>query len=74
MSETVKSIRAQSKRLSFKIAAIYAVVGILWILFSDKLAAMLFPSHEALTQISIIKGWFYVALTAVLLYILCTVT
>ncbi len=68
MSDTVKSIRVQSKRLSFKIAAIYAVVGILWILFSDKLAAILFPSREGFTNISIIKGWFYVALTAFLLY------
>jgi hypothetical protein len=58
----------QRERLSFKIAAIYAVLGALWIFFSDRVAAILSSTPEALTQISIIKGWLYVLLTTLLLY------
>ncbi len=60
----------QRKRLSIKIAAIYAAVGALWIFFSDRMAAVFSDTPQGLTQIATIKGWLYVLLTAVLLYYL----
>ena len=53
-----------------RIAGAYLVVGVLWILFSDKIAERLASSPAILTQISIYKGWGYVVVTALLLYLL----
>lgn len=53
-----------------RIAAIYAVLGALWILFSDQLLAALVGEEDpaALTRLQTVKGWFYVLVTAGLLY------
>ncbi len=53
-----------------KITVIYAVIGCLWILLSDRIIAMLYLDPETVTRISIFKGWVYVVLTALLLYLL----
>ncbi|HZV81674.1 MAG TPA: PAS domain S-box protein [Geobacteraceae bacterium] len=53
-----------------KIAAIYALTGILWILLSDRIVAFLYHDQETVTRISIFKGWAYVVLTSLLLYLL----
>ncbi len=53
-----------------RIAGIYLVLGIIWILFSDQIAAKLAPNPATLTQISIYKGWGYVIVTALLLHLL----
>lgn len=50
------------------IAAIYAVVGVLWILTSDSLVLMVSNDQEIVTALQINKRWFYVAMTAVMLY------
>jgi PAS domain S-box-containing protein len=55
-------------RAAFKIASIYLVIGSLWILLSDQLAALITTDRAALTQLSMIKGWGYVFITAALLY------
>jgi len=55
---------------SLRIAALYAVFAALWILFSDQAAALLFPDPAVLTTVATIKGWFFVAVTANLLFIL----
>lgn len=49
------------------ITLIYALFGVLWILFSDWIAAKLFPSVVILQTV---KGLFYVAITAVLIFLL----
>lgn len=56
--------------LSLRIAVLYAVLGGVWIFFSDRLAALLFPSPEAFTLAATVKGWVYVLVTALLLYAL----
>ena len=66
--DSVKSSRRQSQRGVLKIAVIYAVAGMLWVLFSDKLVEMLFPSVATVTRVAIIKGWLFVSVTAVLIY------
>ena len=53
---------------ALQIAVIYLVIGILWILFSDKLAERLAPNQATLTIISIYKGWGFILVTAVMLF------
>lgn len=43
--------------------------GLLWIFFSDSLAASIAPSREALIDIQNLKGFFYIGATAILLYL-----
>jgi PAS domain S-box-containing protein len=50
------------------IAGGYLVLGSLWILFSDRLAARVAINEEMLASISLYKGWGYVFVTALLLY------
>jgi len=53
-----------------RIAAIYALTGVLWILLSDRTLAFFYHDQEIITRISIFKGWGYVILTSLLLYLL----
>ncbi|HID61832.1 MAG TPA: GAF domain-containing protein [Anaerolineae bacterium] len=53
-----------------KIAAAYALIGGLWILFSDRLLALLVSDPETLARLQTFKGWLYVIITACLLYVL----
>lgn len=50
------------------IAITYAIVGGAWILFSDRFLGMLPIEHRTMVFIGMIKGWLYVAFTALLLY------
>jgi PAS domain S-box-containing protein len=53
------------------IVGIYLLVGSAWILFSSQLLYNIFDGNTALIlRFEIYKGWFYVAITAILLYIL----
>jgi len=54
----------------FRITAIYALLGGFWILFSDRVLAFLVTDPLALTRLQTVKGWFSVAATAALLYVL----
>lgn len=60
------SLQAGSHAL--RIAAIYLVVGSLWILVSDAILFVIFPDPNAYHMAQRFKGWFYVAATAVMLY------
>lgn len=51
-----------------KIAGLYLLIGGLWILFSDPLAAQITSDPVLLTKISLYKCWGYVFVTALLLY------
>lgn len=55
---------------ALKIALLYAVVGALWILFSDSLLEALVDDAATLSRLQTLKGWGYVALTAWVLYLL----
>ncbi|MBF0506345.1 MAG: PAS domain-containing protein [Nitrospirae bacterium] len=64
------SSRIPSDKLTaIKIAGLYAVVGGLWILFSDTLTAQLFSDIRTLLIINTFKGWFFVGTTSWLLYL-----
>jgi len=65
---TAKFSRAISVPLRITVA--YFIVGALWILLSDKILWMLVNNPASLTAISIIKGWFFVGSTSLMLYVL----
>ncbi len=54
----------------FRIAAIYALLGGFWILFSDTVLAFFVADPLVLTRLQTYKGWFFVAVTAALVYVL----
>jgi PAS domain S-box-containing protein len=51
-----------------RIAGLYLLIGCLWILFSDQLAALIAPDQAMLARLSMFKGWGYVFVTALLFY------
>ena len=56
---------------SIKIALIYFLIGCSWILFTDKLVQGIFETHSNIPNMvmfSIIKGLFYVLITAMLVF------
>lgn len=59
-------------KTSFKIATIYALSGIIWILLSDKLLLLIVGDKDLMeiSYIQTLKGTFYVSFTAVLLFFL----
>jgi len=55
---------------ALSIVLAYACFASLWILLSDKAVALLFSDPEKITLVSTLKGWLFVAITSLLLYIL----
>lgn len=56
-------------KTSLKIALIYLACGLLWIFLSDRILFSVFNySSEELTRIQTFKGFFYIGVTALLLY------
>lgn len=49
---------------------VYAAFAALWILLSDRALDMLFSNARTLVMVSMLKGWFFVAVTSLLLYAL----
>ncbi|MFH1915582.1 MAG: response regulator [Pseudomonadota bacterium] len=54
---------------ALKAAAIYAVLGGLWIVLSDRLLWAVAQDLETYAALQTYKGWFYVALTAVFAFV-----
>ena len=57
-------------RIAIKITLIYFLAGFLWILFSDRLLRSIAGSAETLSHFQTFKGWFFVTITAGLLFLL----
>ena len=54
---------------AFRIAGVYALIGVLWILFSDMVLLQLVGGDaRTLAKLQVFKGWLFIAFTAVLLY------
>lgn len=53
---------------ALRITLTYALFGVLWILISDQVLEMLVGEGDLYQYLQTIKGWFYVAITAVILY------
>jgi PAS domain S-box-containing protein len=59
-----------SRRSARRIALIYLAVGAAWILLSDRVLALVVHTPSALTALQTVKGWFWVGLSALLIYLL----
>lgn len=57
-------------RIALKIALIYFLIGFLWILFSDQFILSITGSGNSVTILQTYKGWFFVSITATLLFFL----
>ncbi len=57
-----------TSRAVMRVVFWYVIFGSTWILVSDHVVRLLFPTPELFEQASIIKGWFYVTFTAVGLF------
>ena len=55
-------------RFEYKFTFIYLLLGLLWILFSDRMIGSMITDHDYLTRLQTYKGWFYVILTAILFF------
>jgi len=53
-----------------KISLIYLLLGILWIALSDKILFDLIDDEESAQKLEFYKGWFFVIITALVLYFL----
>ncbi|MFA5007003.1 MAG: EAL domain-containing protein [Candidatus Izemoplasmatales bacterium] len=53
---------------SLKIVGIYAAIGAIWIIASDWAAEAIFGDSAFYDHVQTVKGWFYVAVTAVIFY------
>jgi diguanylate cyclase (GGDEF)-like protein/PAS domain S-box-containing protein len=58
------------KKIPTKISLIYAFIGGLWILFSDMILGLFFEDPAAITRHQTIKGWFFIVITAFMLFVL----
>ncbi len=59
-------------RISFayRISFVYVLLGVLWILFSDRIVGNIAVSSLQMQMMSTYKGWFYVLITGILLFFL----
>jgi len=55
---------------ALRVVFLYAGFSGLWILLSDRVVAALFQDPAAMTLVSILKGWFFVAVTAIMLFVM----
>lgn len=58
------------KRQALKITYIYFFIGSLWILLSDRLVEFLVKEQSMIFVIGIVKGWGYVLITSILIFLL----
>lgn len=64
----MKQIQPKGNLSPFRIAAIYAIAGVLWISFSDRMLFHLIEDPHTLTRFQTYKGWLFITVTALLLY------
>ncbi len=68
-----KDIRYDNLQLEnrpWRPALAYIIFGVLWIVFSDKILSLLVTDLETYGRMQTYKGWFYVLVTGLLLYVL----
>jgi len=61
---------AELQPAALRIVASYVLVGGVWIIFSDQMLGLLVDDPASLTRLQTYKGWFFVVLTACLLFLL----
>ena len=58
------------KKMPLKVTIVYALIGGLWILFSDRILNILIESKSLMVRIQTIKGWAYVLISSFIIYFL----
>lgn len=58
--------------MNVRIPLLYALIAGTWIVFSDQLLATIFPEFESFKAFQTYKGWGFVAVSALFLYIILT--
>lgn len=58
------------KEESLRISLKYLLVGLLWIILSDKALQLFIKDFEMYSRVQLYKGWFYVIVTTILVYLL----
>ncbi|MBZ9689246.1 EAL domain-containing protein [Clostridium estertheticum] len=58
------------KKMPLKVTLVYALIGGLWILFSDRILNLLIESKSLMVRIQTIKGWAYVLISSFIIYYL----
>lgn len=53
-----------------RIVLIFALLSAAWILFSDLAVHKITQDAAVITRLSIVKGWIYVLITSIVLYLL----
>jgi PAS domain S-box-containing protein len=62
--------KSQSTVPALKIAAVYLLIGVLWILLSDSILYGITGDTLLLKQLQLYKGWFFITVTAILFFLL----
>ncbi len=62
-------MKSDRYRIPLKISLIYLLAGAAWIFFTDLLASALYKDLSFLTRFEIFKGWFFIVVTSVILFI-----
>ncbi|ACS78615.1 two-component system sensor histidine kinase NtrB [Maridesulfovibrio salexigens] len=62
--------RDKHPHIALLIATVYALFGFFWILFSDKLLLLLVRDTDLINKMQTFKGWFYVLISAAIIYLL----
>ncbi len=62
------SMKGRQIPFALRVSLIYALVGGLWILLSDKLVDLLFQKPEYISIAQTFKGWFFILVTALMLF------
>lgn len=68
ISSMKKNLKKIFSDKAFKIAFYYYLFGAIWILASDKIVDYLFPERDVVVHVQTYKGWFFVAITGLLVY------
>jgi diguanylate cyclase (GGDEF)-like protein/PAS domain S-box-containing protein len=58
------------KRIPLKVTLVYALVGGLWVSFSDRILNSVVESKSLMSRIQTIKGWGYVVISSLIVYFL----
>ena len=70
MADKKKGEKTNTEWISFKIAIVYAIFSILWILLSDQILYFLVKNPEVMTKIQMTKGWAFILTSALILFFL----
>jgi PAS domain S-box-containing protein len=71
IGNTGESAHQRAARMALRTALIYALLGCLWIILSDRALSLIAFSPEWALAMQIYKGWAFIFATATLLYLGC---